>query len=64
MFNNLSLKLHHIQDTFPDAEEVILGDFDIHNNADVTGLEAESLAITHDFTQLVEKLSSTNIVSN
>lgn len=47
------MKSHHIQETFPNPEVVILVDFNAHNNNWIKHSTHTAFAIRHDLTQLV-----------
>src|SRR3978361_1765665 len=62
LFEHLSNNIDWIQSTRPEAEVVILGDFNVHNTnwlkystrTDDAGREAEAFSVSCDFIQLVE----------
>ena len=61
MFEHLSSQVDHINQRYPSAEVIILGDFNVHNKSwlthsnktDPKGIMAEHFAISHNLTQLV-----------
>ena len=63
MFEHLSSQIDHINQRYPSAEVIILGDFNVHNKSwlthsnktDPEGIMAEHFAISHNLTQLVNE---------
>ena len=63
MFEHLSSQVDHINQRYPSAEVIILGDFNVHNKSwlthsnktDPEGIMAEHFAISHNLTQLVNE---------